>query len=48
MDLRVKSVQNVKKTRVGNYRIIYYINKSRNAVEIIDIGIRKNIYKKWD
>lgn len=43
-----KKCPKCKKTRVGNYRIIYYINKSRNAVEIIDIGIRKNIYKKWD
>ncbi len=37
-----------KKTRVGNYRIIYFINESTKEVEIIDIGPRRTIYKKWD
>lgn len=36
------------KTRVGTYRIIYFINESKKEIEIIDIGSRKNIYKKWD
>ncbi len=34
-----------KKTRIGNYRIIYYIIEDKKIVEIIDIGLRKNI---WD
>lgn len=37
-----------KKTRVGEYRIIYFINESTREVEIIDIGPRRTIYKKWD
>ena len=37
-----------KKTRVGNYRIIYFINESTKEVEIIDIGPRRSIYKKWN
>ena len=36
------------KTRVGNYRIIYFVNELTKEVEIIDIGPRKSIYKKWD
>jgi len=37
-----------KKTRVGGYRLIYFIHESTKEIEIVDIGIRKNIYKKWD
>lgn len=37
-----------KKTRVGNYRIIYFIKESTKEVEIIDIGPRRTIYKKWN
>ena len=37
-----------KKTRVGDYRIIYFINESTKQVEIIDIGPRRSIYKKWN
>lgn len=31
--------------RVGNYRIIYTIHKSKLVVYIIDLGHRKNIYR---
>lgn len=37
-----------KKTRIGEYRIIYFVNEIKKEIEIIDIGPRKNIYKKWD
>lgn len=43
-----KKCPKCKKTRMENYRIIYFINESRKEIEIIDIGLRKNIYKKWD
>ena len=46
--LKVKNVLNIKKTRVGDYRIMYFIKESTKEVEIIDIGPRRNIYKKWD
>ena len=46
--LKSKKCPKCKKTRMGNYRIIYFINESRKEIEIIDIGLRKNIYKKWD
>lgn len=39
---------NCKKTRVGNYRIIYFIKESTKEVEIIDIDSRRTIYKKWN
>ncbi len=37
-----------KKTRMGEYRLIFYIHESTKEIEIVDIGLRKNIYKKWD
>ena len=43
-----KKCPKCKKTRVSNYRIIYFINESTKEVEIIDIGPRKSIYKKWN
>ncbi len=45
--LKVKSAPNVK-TRVGKYRIIYFIDELKKEIEIIDIGPRNKIYKKWD
>ncbi|WP_407382104.1 type II toxin-antitoxin system RelE family toxin [Methanobrevibacter sp.] len=36
------------KTRVGSYRIVYFVNELTKEVEIIDIGPRKSIYKKWN
>ena len=36
-----------KKARVGDYRIIYFIYDSLNEVQILDIGHRSRIYKKW-
>ena len=35
------------KTKIGDYRIIYYVHKSRKQVEIIDIGLREGVYDKW-
>lgn len=46
--LEVENVQNVKKTRIGDYRVIYYISDNAGFAELIDIGLRKHIYKKWD
>lgn len=43
-----KKCPKCRKTRVGGYRIIYFINESRKEIVIIDIGSRGNIYKKWD
>lgn len=45
---RSRKCPKCKKTRVGDYKIIYFINESTKEVEIIDIGPRKSIYKKWD
>ena len=45
---RSKKYPKCKKTRVGGYRIIYFINESTKEIEIIDIGSRGNIYKRWD
>ena len=45
---RSRKCPKCKKTRVGEYRIIYFINESTKEVEIIDIGPRKSIYKKWN
>ena len=43
-----KKCPKCKKTRVGDFRIIYFINESTKEVEIIDIDPRRSIYKKWD
>lgn len=43
-----KKCPKCKKTRVGKYRIIYFIDESKKEIEIIDIGHRRSIYKKWD
>ena len=48
MSFKSKKCPKCKKTRVGSYRIIYFINESTKEVEIIDIGPRRSIYKKWD
>ena len=45
---RSRKCPKCKKTRVGDYRIIYFINDSTKEVEIIDIGPRRSIYKKWN
>lgn len=37
-----------KKTSIGDYRFIYYILDNNKFVELIDIGLRKKIYKKRD
>lgn len=44
---RSRKCPKCKKTRVGDYRIIYFINESTKEIEIIDIGPRRSIYKKW-
>lgn len=33
------------RARVGNYRILFYVNKDKNLVEIIDIIHRSNNYR---
>lgn len=43
-----KKCPKCKKTRVGKYRIIYFIDELKKEIEIIDIGPRNKIYKKWD
>ena len=43
-----KKCPKCKKTRVGKYRIIYFIDELKKEIEIIDIGPRGTIYKKWD
>lgn len=45
---RSRKCPKCKKTGVGDYRIIYFINESTKEVEIIDIGPRRSIYKKWN
>ena len=45
---RSRKCPKCKKTRVGDYRIINFINESTKEVEIIDIGPRRSIYKKWN
>ncbi|MBS3119930.1 type II toxin-antitoxin system RelE/ParE family toxin [Candidatus Woesearchaeota archaeon] len=34
------------KLRVGDYRVIIRLNKSKQVVTVIDIGHRRNVYKK--
>lgn len=48
MSFKSKKCTKCKKTRVGMYRIIYFIDESKKEIEIVDIGPWKNIYKKLD
>lgn len=41
-----RSLKNYMKFRVGDYRIIYSIEKKTATVCVIKIGYRKDVYKK--
>lgn len=41
-----RSLKGYMKLRVGDYRIIYFIDKKRVIVEVIKIGHRKEVYGK--
>ena len=43
--LKLKGEENVYRTRVGNYRIIYKIFDNKVHVIVIDIDHRKDVYK---
>ncbi|MBQ2831730.1 type II toxin-antitoxin system RelE/ParE family toxin [Methanobrevibacter sp.] len=38
MSFKSKKCTKCKKTRVGMYRIIYFIDESKKEIEIVDIG----------
>ena len=44
---RSKKCPGCLKTKVGAYRIIYHINESNKTIQILDVGPRGSIYKKW-
>ncbi len=43
--LKLKGEENVYRTRVGNYRIIYKIFDNKVHVIVVDIDHRKDVYK---
>lgn len=45
--LKSKKCPKCKRYRIGNYRIVYYINKEQKIIEFIDIDDRASIYKKY-
>ena len=38
---------NAYRIRVGNYRIVYDIDDKARVVDVLDIGNRKDIYRRW-
>ena len=47
IQLKSKKCPKCKRYRVGNYRIVYYINTKKGFIEFIDIDDRSSIYKKY-
>ncbi|WP_323737218.1 type II toxin-antitoxin system RelE/ParE family toxin [Methanosphaera sp. ISO3-F5] len=45
--LKSKKCPKCKRYRVGNYRIVYYVNTKKKFVEFIDVDDRANIYRKY-
>jgi len=39
-------VENLRRIRVGDYRVIYWVNKEKREILIVKIGRRDDIYKK--
>lgn len=44
--LKLKGYNNQFRIRVGDYRIRYFIDNSKNEVLILDIAHRKDVYKR--
>lgn len=44
--IKLKGSDNLYRLRVGNFRIIYEPNEKEVKIFVLDIGDRKNIYKK--
>ena len=42
----IKTKKPLKRSRCGNYRIIFYIDENNNTLNIVDIKHRNKIYKK--
>ena len=38
---------NAYRVRVGDYRIVYDIDDKGQVVEVLDVGNRKDIYRRW-
>ena len=45
--LKSKKCPKCKRYRIGNYRIVYYINTKKGFVEFIDVDDRTGIYRKY-
>lgn len=45
--LKSRKCPKCKRYLIGNYRIVYYINKKQKIIEFIDIDDRASIYKKY-
>lgn len=43
---KLKSKEKLYRLRVGNYRIVYTVEKQIDVVTVVKIGHRKDIYKK--
>ena len=39
-------LENLRRIRVGDYRVIYWVNKEEKEILIVKIGRRGDIYKK--
>lgn len=41
----IKTKRPLKRSRCGDYRIIFFVDKKENTLNIVDINHRKKIYK---
>jgi len=46
--LKGKKYYGTWRMRIGDYRIVYYINEEQNFVAILRIGIRSKVYDKLE
>jgi mRNA interferase RelE/StbE len=42
---KLKAYDNTFRIKAGNYRILYTINGGKLIIDVVDIGLRKNIYE---
>ena len=45
--LKSKKCPKCKRYRIGNYRIVYYVNTKKGFIELMDVDDRASIYRKY-
>ena len=45
--IKIKGEENTYRTRLGDYRILFLIQKEKNIVVVVRIDKRSRVYKRW-